>query len=94
MFAYKTFEDFLAERLVRLTKRDLETLFWIYDGKSSRQAADKMFVSKRTIDFHLGRAYVKISVSNRVQAFNRLERLGMMPDVLAARPRSKEAKAA
>lgn len=67
------------DRIVKLTKRELEVLKLIMDGKSSKDAADAIYVSKRTIDFHLANVYDKLQVSNRVQAFRRAVRLGFIP---------------
>ena len=61
-----------------LTKRELEVLVLVFDGKSSREAAAVLFCSKRTIDFHLARIYGKLQVSNRVQAMRRAAVLGLV----------------
>ncbi|CEK13169.1 response regulator containing a CheY-like receiver domain and an HTH DNA-binding domain [Chthonomonas calidirosea] len=62
----------------RLTRRELEVLTLIIEGKSSKEVADLLFVSKRTIDFHLANIYNKLQVNNRVQAFRRAARLGLI----------------
>jgi len=66
-------------RRVRLTKREIEVLSLIAQGHSSKEAADKLYVSKRTVDFHLANIYDKLQVNNRVQAFRAATRLGMIP---------------
>jgi len=68
-----------GNRKVRLTKREIEVLSLIAQGYSSREAADTLFVSKRTVDFHLANIYDKLQVSNRVQAFRAATRLGLIP---------------
>lgn len=68
-----------SHRPVRLTKREVEVLSLIAQGYSSKEAADRLFVSKRTVDFHLGNIYEKLEVSNRVQAFRAATRLGLIP---------------
>lgn len=60
------------ESTVNLTRREREVLSLIFQGKSSQEVADDLYVSKRTIDFHLGQAYEKLGVRNRFQAFQRL----------------------
>ena len=65
--------------LVKLTKREIEVLTHVIQGKSSREVADQLFVSKRTVDFHLANVYDKLHVNNRVQAFRRATRLGLIP---------------
>lgn len=67
------------QQAVKLTKREIEVLTHVIQGKSSREVADALFVSKRTVDFHLANVYDKLHVSNRVQAFRRATRLGLIP---------------
>ncbi|MDX2065420.1 MAG: LuxR C-terminal-related transcriptional regulator [Fimbriimonadaceae bacterium] len=68
-----------VSRPVRLTKREVEVLCLIAQGQSSREAADALYVSKRTVDFHLANIYDKLQVSNRVQAFRAATKLGLIP---------------
>jgi DNA-binding NarL/FixJ family response regulator len=65
--------------LVKLTRREIEVLTHVIQGKSSKEVADTLFVSKRTVDFHLANVYDKLHVNNRVQAFRRATRLGLIP---------------
>ncbi len=67
------------DRSVKLTRRELEVLSLVVEGKSSKDVADAIYVSKRTVDFHLANIYDKLQVSNRVQAFRRATRLGLIP---------------
>jgi ATP/maltotriose-dependent transcriptional regulator MalT len=67
-----------VETLARLTEREREILALIFDGKCSSEVAQTLRVSKRTVDFHLARAYVKLGVSNRFQAFKRAVELGIV----------------
>lgn len=67
-----------AEALSQLTDREREILRLIFDGKCSNEVAHALSVSKRTVDFHLARAYVKLGVSNRFQAFKRAVELGIV----------------
>jgi DNA-binding NarL/FixJ family response regulator len=69
---------------VRLTKRELEVLTLVIEGKSSKDVADALYVSKRTVDFHLANIYDKLQVGNRVQAFRRATRLGLVPSLETA----------
>lgn len=66
-------------RPTRLTKREIEVLTLIAQGHSSKEAADSLFVSKRTVDFHLANIYEKLQVNNRVQAFRAATKLGLIP---------------
>ncbi|HLK60777.1 MAG TPA: helix-turn-helix transcriptional regulator [Chthonomonadaceae bacterium] len=67
-----------AER-VHLTKREVEILGLIIEGHSSKKVADLLFVSKRTVDFHLDNVYQKLQVTNRMQALQKASRLGLLP---------------
>lgn len=51
-----------------LTVREAEILSLIHEGLSSRDMAKRLFVSYRTIGFHINNAYEKIGVHNRVNA--------------------------
>jgi DNA-binding CsgD family transcriptional regulator len=64
---------------VKLTKREIEVLVLVIEGKSSKEVADQLFVSKRTVDFHLANIYSKLSVTNRLQAFREATRRGLIP---------------
>ena len=66
------------DRFIRLTKREMEVLSLVIEGRSSKDVADALYVSKRTVDFHLANVYDKLQVSNRVQAFRRAARLGLI----------------
>ena len=68
----------VAKRGVRLTPREVEVLSLVAQGYS-REAADVLFLSKRTVDFHLANIYDKLQVNNRVQAFRAATRLGLIP---------------
>ena len=73
------------EEPIKLTKREIEVLTLVIEGKSSKEVADMLYVSKRTVDFHLANIYDKLQVSNRVQAFRRAARLGLIPfDAMAS----------
>lgn len=66
------------ERVVRLTKREIQVLSLVLEGKSSREVASSLYCSKRTVDFHLARVYEKLQVTNRVQAMRRAAILGLV----------------
>jgi LuxR family transcriptional regulator, quorum-sensing system regulator SdiA len=66
------------EILSRLSEREREILRLIFSGKCSSEVATIMCVSKRTVDFHLARAYAKLGAGNRFQAFKRAVELGLV----------------
>jgi DNA-binding CsgD family transcriptional regulator len=63
---------------VKLTRREIEVLTLIVQGGSSKEVADQLFVSKRTVDFHLANVYQKLEVSNRMQALHEAVRRGLL----------------
>ncbi len=67
-----------AAESVRLTRRELEILALITEGHPSKMVAEMLFVSKRTVDFHLDNIYAKLQVTNRMQAIKRATQLGFL----------------
>ena len=63
---------------VHLTQRELKVLALVIEGKSSRDIAGILEASPRTIHYHLANIYDKLQVSNRVQAYRRAVRLGLI----------------
>ena len=58
-----------------LTKREVQVLDLIGRGLTSSEAAEMLYLSKRTVDYHLSKIYEKLNVSNRVQALHEAMRL-------------------
>lgn len=63
---------------VHLTKREIDVLGQVRQGKSNKEVADDLYISKRTVDFHLDNIYTKLGVRNRLQAFSEARRLGLI----------------
>jgi DNA-binding NarL/FixJ family response regulator len=63
---------------VNLTRREIEVLTLVSGGQSSKEVADHLFVSKRTVEFHLANIYEKLGVNTRLQAFLCATRLGLI----------------
>jgi DNA-binding NarL/FixJ family response regulator len=74
-------------RPVRLTRREREVLGLIAQGYRSREVAEMLVVSKRTVDFHLANIYHKLQVTNRLQAFRKASELGLIPFHGVGRPK-------
>jgi DNA-binding CsgD family transcriptional regulator len=53
-----------------LTPREREIIELARTGKSNREISDSLFVSVRTVEGHLGRAYAKLGVSSRNELFD------------------------
>lgn len=69
----------IANRPVRLSNRELEILRLVAAGHSSKDVAEVLCVSKRTIDFHMNNMYQKLRVHNRMHAVRVALRLGLLP---------------
>lgn len=55
-------------KLVTLNDREIEVLTWVARGKTSAEVADLVGLSKRTVDFHLDNARVKLGAATRTEA--------------------------
>ena len=68
-----------ARSSATLSPREVEVLCLVVQGGTSKEVANALFLSKRTVDFHLTSIYGKLQVSNRLQAFREATRLGLIP---------------
>jgi predicted ATPase/DNA-binding CsgD family transcriptional regulator len=50
-----------------LTSREREIAALVATGLSNRQIADRLFISRRTVDAHVNHIYAKLRISSRVQ---------------------------
>jgi DNA-binding NarL/FixJ family response regulator len=55
-------------KLVDMTNREVEVLTWAARGKTSVEIAIIVGLSKRTVDFHLDNARVKLGAATRIEA--------------------------
>ena len=55
-------------KLVDLNDREVETLTWAARGKTSAEIAKILGLTKRTVDFHIDNARIKLGAANRIQA--------------------------
>ena len=51
-----------------LTPRELEILQRVIQGKTNRAIAHEMYITERTVEFHLDHIYTKIGVRTRLLA--------------------------
>ena len=66
------------DKTIKLTVREVEVLELVNEGYSNREVVVKLFIQKRTVDFHLANIYAKLQVSNRIQAYRKAVRLGLL----------------
>ncbi|MFY9894658.1 MAG: response regulator transcription factor [Xanthobacteraceae bacterium] len=58
----------LSPKIVKLNDREIEVLTWISHGKTSAEIARKLRLSKRTVDFHVDNARIKLGAATRTEA--------------------------
>jgi ATP/maltotriose-dependent transcriptional regulator MalT len=61
-----------------LTSREREVLDLLVEGLSNQQIAGRLFLSKRTVEHHVGSIYTKLGVSTRAEALAHAVRLGTL----------------
>jgi DNA-binding CsgD family transcriptional regulator len=54
-------------RLAALTPYELQVAVAVADGATNREATAALFLSPKTIEYHLSRVYAKLGVRNRVE---------------------------
>lgn len=70
---------------VTLSPRQTECLYWVQQGKSSRDIGIILGVSHRIVERHVFRACGRLGVRTRVQAVVRARALGLIADPPAGR---------
>lgn len=55
-------------KCVKLNDREIEILTWVARGQTSAQIASKLLMPKRTVDFHVDNARVKLGADTRTEA--------------------------
>ncbi|MBO0778665.1 MAG: response regulator [Ktedonobacteraceae bacterium] len=61
-----------------LTARELEVLRLLGRGLRNKEIAARLYVSERTVNFHLANIYQKLNVSGRTEALSRAMELGLI----------------
>ena len=52
---------------------------WRPLGRATREIAERLVVSEKTVKYHLGQAYAKLAVTGRAEAVARARELGLLP---------------
>lgn len=63
-----------------LTPAERRVLRLIAQGLSSQQVAERLYLSRRTVDFHLFSIYRFLEVQNRIQAINAARERGWLDE--------------
>jgi DNA-binding NarL/FixJ family response regulator len=58
----------LSPKLPKLNEREIEALTWVARGKTSTQIAGKLGMVKRTVDFRIDNAKIKLAAATRTEA--------------------------
>ena len=59
------------------TSRELDVLRLLVSGRSNRRIGTTLQITERTVRFHLSNIFVKLDVSNRVEAVSNVIQLGV-----------------
>jgi LuxR family transcriptional regulator len=71
-------EDQNSPLNAKLTQRESDVIRYIADGLTSRQLAEKLGISKRTVDAHISSAQFKLGCENRQQLICMATNLGLI----------------
>jgi DNA-binding NarL/FixJ family response regulator/tetratricopeptide (TPR) repeat protein len=61
-----------------LTRRELEVMRFVAVGRTNREIAEELFLSKRTVDMHVRSILMKLSCGSRTEATRRAWELGLV----------------
>jgi DNA-binding CsgD family transcriptional regulator len=61
-----------------LSPRELEVLRLVADGRTDRQIAEALFISRRTVEWHVRNVLGKLGAANRAEAASRAARDGLL----------------
>ncbi|SNX53519.1 response regulator transcription factor [Thermoanaerobacterium sp. RBIITD] len=67
---FKKLEKYLGD--TNLTKREMEILFYIFNGYKNKQIADILYISENTVKNHIYNIYKKLNAKNKVEAIDRI----------------------
>ena len=68
-----------SERTIdRLSERELEILSLVADGFRNKEIASHLFISERTVKFHVSVIFQKLAVSSRTEAVREAVRRGLI----------------
>ena len=57
-----------------LTARELQIAVLLTEGRTTREAASALFLSPKTVEYHLRNVYTKLDIASRAELAERLRR--------------------
>jgi DNA-binding NarL/FixJ family response regulator len=66
------------EQIEHLTDREMEVLRLLVRGNRNKEIAEALIISERTVKFHVGVIFQKLSVSNRAEAVSKAIQTGLV----------------
>jgi DNA-binding NarL/FixJ family response regulator len=61
-----------------LTERELEVLRLLAKGRQNKEIANELWISERTVKFHVSAILAKLAVGNRTEAVSKAAQLGLI----------------
>jgi DNA-binding NarL/FixJ family response regulator len=61
-----------------LTERELEVLHLLAKGRQNKEIANELWISERTVKFHVSAILAKLQVGNRTEAVGKAAQLGLV----------------
>jgi FixJ family two-component response regulator len=80
--AARCHEREIRQQIVQLTGRECEVLSYVCEGLTSRQIAEALGVSLKTIEVHRSRALLKLKAKNVAELVRRVAAAGIRPEEL------------
>lgn len=59
--------DLDADNIASLTRREMEVIAYIGSGLNTKEIAERLFISEKTVNHHLGAIFSKLGVSGRAE---------------------------
>lgn len=70
-YLYKAYQRNSQDASIKLTKRELECMKWVSEGKTSWEISQILSISERTVNFHIANYIEKTGSINRQQAITK-----------------------
>ncbi len=70
----------IQDRPITLSRRQIQCLYWVQEGKSASDIGIILSLSPRTVEEYLAKACDKLGVRRRIQAVVRAHRLGLLDE--------------